>query len=175
MLGNITVHEVYPGHYLQFLHFRARPASLARKAYLSPSFVEGWAHYTEQLAIEAGWDGGRREAEIAQLHDALLRDCRLLSSIGLHTEHWSVEQATELFQRAAHFEQLPAQREAIRGTFNPEYFCYTLGKLRILQARRRFLASKFHGSLREFHDALLGSGCPPVGLIDRVLELHRAS
>ncbi|HYA10343.1 MAG TPA: DUF885 domain-containing protein [Thermoplasmata archaeon] len=172
MLRNITVHEVYPGHYLQSLHFRARPASLARKVYGSPSFVEGWAHYAEQLAIEAGLDGGRREAEVAQLHDALLRNCRLLSSIGLHTAQWPVDQATELFRTEAHFEQLPAEREAIRGTFNPEYFCYTLGKLSILSARRRFLASKFRGSLRAFHDALLSSGAPPVGLIDRVLELH---
>ena len=175
LLLNITVHEVYPGHYLQFLHFRARPASLARKVYLSPSFTEGWAHYAEQLAIEAGLDHARREAEVAQLHDALLRDCRLLSSIGLHTEGWSVEQATDLFKTEAHFEQLPASREAMRGTFNPEYFCYTLGKLSILSARRRFLASKFHGNLRAFHDALLGSGAPPVGLIDRVLELYPAT
>ena len=174
MLRNITVHEVYPGHYLQFLHFRASSASLARKVYLSPSFTEGWAHYAEQLAIEAGLDGGRREAEVAQLHDALLRDCRLLSSIGLHTARWSVDQATELFRTEAHFEEHPARREAIRGTFDPGYFCYTLGKLTILSARRRFLASKFHGNLKMFHDALLGSGAPPVGLIDRVLELHAA-
>ncbi len=175
MLRNITVHEVYPGHYLQFLHFRARPASLARKVYMSPSFTEGWAHYCEQLAIEAGLDGARREAEAAQLHDALLRDCRLLSSIGLHTEGWSVDRATELFRTEAHFEQLPAEREALRGTFNPEYFCYTLGKLTILNARHRFLGPKFHGSQRAFHDALLGWGAPPVGLIDRVLELAPAA
>jgi uncharacterized protein (DUF885 family) len=175
LMRNVTVHEVYPGHYLQFLHFRAQPASLARKVYISPSFAEGWAHYAEQLAIEAGIAAGRREAEIAQLHDALLRNCRLLASIGMHTAHWPVDQATELFRTEAHFEQLPAEREAVRGTFDPEYFCYTLGKLTILSARRRFLASKFHGSLRAFHDALLGSGSPPVGLIDRVLELHGAA
>jgi uncharacterized protein (DUF885 family) len=175
MLRNITVHEVYPGHYLQYLHFRARPASLARKVYISPSFSEGWAHYTEQLAIEAGLGAGGREAEVAQLHDALLRNCRLLASIGLHTEGWSVERATDLFRTEAHFEQLPAQREAVRGTFNPEYFCYTLGKLGILSARRRFLESKFQGNLRRFHDALLGAGSPPVGLFDRVLELQPAS
>ncbi len=170
MLRNITVHEVYPGHYLQYLHFRAKPASLARKVYSSTSFVEGWAHYTEQLAIEAGLDPDRREAEVAQLHDALLRDCRLLSSIGLHTERWPIEQAAELFQREALMEAYPATREAIRGTFNPEYFAYTLGKLGILQARRRFLAGKFRGDLRAFHDAVLGSGAPPIGLLDQILE-----
>ncbi len=170
MLRNITVHEVYPGHYLQFLHFRQRPAPLTRKVFLSPSFTEGWAHYCEQLAIEAGLDAGHREAELAQLHDALLRDCRLLSSIGLHTDGWPVERSTELFRRSAHLEQLPAEREALRGTFNPEYFCYTLGKLAILNARKRLLASKFRGSLRDFHDALLSHGAPPVGLLDRLLE-----
>jgi len=166
MLRNITVHEVYPGHYLQFLHFRHSSGTLARKVYLSPSFVEGWAHYAEQLAIEQGLGRDSHAAEIAQIHDALLRDCRLLASIGLHTQGMSVEAATQLFQREGHFERLPAEREAIRGTFNPEYFCYTLGKLAILEARRRFLATRFGGHLGAFHDALLGAGCPPVGLLE---------
>lgn len=169
MLKNITVHEVFPGHYLQFLHFRKNAGSLARKVYLSASFMEGWAHYTEQLAIEAGLDRGRADPEIAQLHDALLRDCRLLASVGLHTANWSLERATELFQREAHFERLPAEREAIRGTFNPEYFCYTLGKLAILEARSRVLGPKFAGNLRAFHDAVLAFGCPPIGLLGQLL------
>ena len=169
MLGNITVHEVYPGHYLQFLHFRGAKLSLARKAYLSPSFVEGWAHYTEQLAIEEGFGAPGRKAEVAQIHDALLRDCRLLASIGLHTRGMTVEEATQLFQTEAHIERLPAEREAIRGTFNPEYFCYTLGKLAILDARQRYLSRQFGGSLRRFHDTLLGSGCPPIGLLDSLV------
>ncbi|MGA8536051.1 MAG: DUF885 family protein, partial [Thermoplasmata archaeon] len=169
MLRNITVHEVFPGHYLQFLHFRSSRGSLARKVYLSPSFVEGWAHYTEQLAIESGLGAPRHDAEVAQIHDALLRDCRLLSSIGLHTGGWTLEKATELFQREAHFERLPAEREAIRGTFNPEYFCYTLGKLAILSARSQMLASHFGGSLKKFHDTLLGFGSPPIGLLPTLL------
>ncbi|MCI4367481.1 MAG: DUF885 domain-containing protein, partial [Thermoplasmata archaeon] len=135
MLRNITVHEVYPGHYLQFLHFRKSAGSTARRVFLSSSFAEGWAHYCEQLAIEAGLGAGSPDAEVAELHDALLRDCRLIASIGLHTQGWTLEQATRLFQEKAHFERLPAEREAIRGTFNPEYFCYTLGKLAILEAR----------------------------------------
>ncbi len=169
MLRNITVHEVYPGHYLQFLHFRESAGSLARKVYLSPSFVEGWAHYTEQLAIEQGLGSESPVAEVAQIHDALLRDCRLLASIGLHTQGMTLEAATELFQREAHFDRLPAEREAIRGTFNPEYFCYTLGKLAILSARDKLLQSRFGGRLGAFHDALLASGCPPIGLLDRLL------
>ncbi len=169
-LRNITVHEVYPGHYLQFLHVRAQPSSLTRKVYQSPSFIEGWAHYTEQLAIEAGLHAENAWAEVAQLHDALLRNCRLLSAIGLHTANWTVEQSTQLFQTEAHLDRLPAYREALRGTFDPEYFCYTLGKLAILDARRRLLATRYGGNLRAFHDALLGAGCPPVGLLDQVLD-----
>ncbi|MCI4347108.1 MAG: DUF885 domain-containing protein [Thermoplasmata archaeon] len=166
MLRNITVHEVYPGHYLQFLHHRKAAATLTRKVYLSSSFSEGWAHYAEQLAIEAGLGAGSPNAEAVQLHDALLRDCRLIASIGLHTGGMSLEEATTLFQRESHFERLPAEREAIRGTFNPEYFCYTLGKLAILDARSRYLHTRFSGSLRAFHDRLLSFGSPPVGLLD---------
>jgi uncharacterized protein (DUF885 family) len=166
LLRNITVHEVFPGHYLQFLHFHESAGSLARKVYLSPSFVEGWAHYAEQLAIEQGLRRESHSAEIAQIHDALLRDCRLLVSVGLHTQGMELAQATQLFERQAHFERLPAEREAIRGTFNPEYFCYTLGKLAILNSRGRFLQSRFAGNLRQFHDTLLGFGCPPIGLLD---------
>lgn len=169
LLRNITVHEVFPGHYLQFLHFHQSAGSLTRKVYLSPSFVEGWAHYAEQLAIEQGLGRENHSAEIAELHDALLRDCRLLASIGLHTQGMTLAEATQLFEREAHFEHLPAEREAIRGTFNPEYFCYTLGKLAILNSRSRFLANRFGGNLKAFHDTLLGFGCPPIGLLDTLL------
>jgi uncharacterized protein (DUF885 family) len=170
MLRNTTVHEVYPGHYLQFLHFRRSTGSLARKVYLSSSFTEGWAHYAEQLAVEKGLGRENILSEVAQIHDALLRDTRLLVSIGLHTGGMTLEAATQLFQTEAHLERLPAEREAIRGTFNPEYFCYTLGKLAILNARSRFLESTFGGNLRSFHDTLLGLGCPPIGLLDSLLE-----
>jgi hypothetical protein len=169
MLRNVTVHEVYPGHYLQFLHFRRSAGTLARKTYVSTSFSEGWAHYAEQLAIEQGLGGPAVEAEIAQLHDALLRDARLLASIRLHTEGWSLAQATALFREEAWCEPIVAEREALRGTFNPEYFCYTLGKLAILSARSRYLADRFDGSLRAFHDRLLSFGCPPVGLLESLL------
>jgi uncharacterized protein (DUF885 family) len=169
MLRNITVHEVYPGHYLQHLRLRASSASLTRRVYRSSSFVEGWAHYAEQLAIEASHGGPGPLAEVAQIHDALLRDCRLLSSIGLHTDGWTVEESTQLFMREAYLDRLPASREAIRGTFDPEYFCYTLGKLAILNARSKLLAATFGESLLRFHDALLDLGAPPVGLLDSLL------
>lgn len=170
MLRNVTVHEVYPGHYLQFLHFRRAAGSLSRKTFLSGAFVEGWAHYAEQLAVEQGLGAGNPEAEAAQLHDALLRDCRLIASVGLHTQGMTLADATALFEREGFCEPIVAQREAGRGTFNPDYFGYTLGKLAILETRRQHLSSRFGGSLRAFHDRLLAFGAPPVGFLDELLR-----
>ncbi|MGA8709839.1 MAG: DUF885 domain-containing protein [Thermoplasmata archaeon] len=169
MLKNTTVHEVWPGHYLQSLHFRKTSQTLARKVWFSYSFIEGWAHYCEQLALEAGFDGRSTSAQVTQLHDALLRDCRLIASIGMHTQGMSVAEAARLLRTEAHLEDVHAQREAIRGTYNPEYFCYTLGKIAILDVRARYLEKKFHGSLQAFHDELLGFGTPPIGFLDPLL------
>ena len=169
MLKNTTVHEVWPGHYLQSLHFRKTGQTLSRKVWSSYSFIEGWAHYCEQLALEAGFDRGSTAAEVTQLRDALLRDCRLIVSIGMHTQGMSVAEAARLLRTEAHLEEVHAQREAIRGTYNPEYFCYTLGKLAILDVRSKYLATKFHTSLQAFHDALLGFGTPPIGFLDSLL------
>jgi uncharacterized protein (DUF885 family) len=169
MLKNTTVHEVWPGHYLQALHFRRTEQSLARKVWTSYSFCEGWAHYCEQAALEAGFGGRSTEAEVTQLQDAMLRDGRLIVSIGMHTQGMSVAEATRFLQTEAHLEGLHAQREAIRGTHNPEYFCYTLGKLAILDVRSKYLATRFHSSIKEFHDTLLGFGNPPIGYLDSLL------
>lgn len=172
VLRNVTAHEVYPGHFLQFLHMRKSPGSLARKIVSSNAFIEGWAHYAEQVVIEQGLGAGAPEAEAAQLYDALLRDCRLISAVGLHTQGMTVAQSTELFEREGLCEPIVAQREAGRGTYDPVYFGYTLGKLSILEARRHHLQSRFGGSLRAFHDRVLSFGAPPVGFLD---ELLRAS
>jgi uncharacterized protein (DUF885 family) len=169
MLKNTTVHEVWPGHYLQSLHFRKTSQTLARQVWFSYSFIEGWAHYCEQAALESGFDNRSTSAEVTQLHDALLRDCRLIVSIGMHTQGMSIADAARLLRTEAHLEEVHAQREAIRGTYNPEYFCYTLGKLAILEARAKYLATKFHGSQREFHDTLLAFGTPPIGFLDSLL------
>ena len=169
MLKNTTVHEVWPGHYLQSLHFRRTEQTLARKVWFSYSFIEGWAHYTEQAVLEAGFDGRSTSAEVTQLHDALLRDCRLIVSIGMHTQGMSVADAARLLRTEAHLEEVHAQREAIRGTYNPEYFCYTLGKLAILDVRSKYLATKFRNSPKAFHDTLLRFGTPPIGFLDGLL------
>ncbi|HLY76351.1 MAG TPA: DUF885 domain-containing protein, partial [Thermoplasmata archaeon] len=170
VLRNVTVHEVFPGHYLQYLHLQRSVGSLARKTFLSNAFVEGWAHYAEQLTVEQGLGAGAPEAEAAELYDALLRDCRLIASVGLHTQGMSVEEATALFVREAYCEPIVAEREAGRGTYDPVYFGYTLGKLAILEARTRLLGPRFGGSLRAFHDRLLGFGAPPVGFLDELLR-----
>jgi hypothetical protein len=170
MLKNTTVHEVWPGHYLQSLHFHRTEQSLVRKVWFSYSFIEGWAHYCEQAVLEAGFDGPSTAAEVTQLHDALLRDCRLIVSIGMHTQGMSVADAARILRTEAHLEEVHAQREAIRGTYNPEYFCYTLGKLAILDVRSKYLATKFRNSPKAFHDALLGFGTPPIGFLDGLLS-----
>ena len=170
MLKNTTVHEVWPGHYLQSLHFRKTEQSLTRKVWFSYSFCEGWAHYCEQAALEAGFDGRSVEAEVTQLADALTRDCRLVASIGMHTRGMSVAEAARLFETEAFLEPFHAEREAIRGTYNPEYFCYTLGKLAILDVRSKYLGPRFGSSLRRFHDSLLAFGTPPIGLLDPLLS-----
>ncbi len=172
VLRNVTAHEVYPGHYLQFLHFRKSAGRLIRKTFLSNAFVEGWAHYAEQLVLEQGLGSGAPEAEAAQLYDALLRDCRLIVSVGLHTQGMTLPEATTVFEREGYSEPIVAQREAERGTFDPAYFGYTLGKLAILEARRKHLSTRFGGSLRAFHDRVLGFGAPPVGFLDELLQLH---
>ncbi len=169
MMKNTTVHGVWPGHYLQALHFRRTEQTLARKVWFSYSFMEGWAHYAEQVVLEAGFESSSSDAQVVQLHDALLRDCRLMVSIGLHTQGWSVAAAARLFREDAHLGEILAEREAIRGTYNPEYFCYTLGKLAILGVRSKYLGSRFGSSLRAFHDTLLGFGAPPIGFLEPLL------
>jgi hypothetical protein len=171
MLKNTTVHEVWPGHYLQALHFRKTDQTLARKVWFSYSFCEGWAHYCEQAALEAGFDDRSTDAELTQLRDALIRDARLIVSIGMHTQGMSVAEAAHLLKTEAHIEEIHAQREAIRGTYNPEYFCYTLGKLAILDVRSKYLTTRFHSSLKAFHDVLLGFGTPPIGFLDSLLAV----
>ncbi len=137
--------------------------------YLSGAFTEGWAHYTEQLMIEQGYRDESAASEVAQLTDALLRNVRLLASVGMHAKGMTVEQATALFVKEAHMEPFPAEREAMRGTFNPEYFGYTLGKLAILKARRRYLETRSGASLCSFHDLVLSLGAPPVGFLEPLI------
>ena len=160
-LRNISVHEAYPGHYVHFLHLnRVRDTIL--KSYYSYAFTEGWGHYCEEMMVEQGYGDSR--LKLAQIQDALLRNCRYISSIMMHTAGWSWEDATRFFMENAYVDRLPAEREAKRGTWDAGYLNYTLGKLMIKKLRADWLAQNKEATLREFHDALLGLGAPPLGL-----------
>ncbi len=164
-LKMISIHEAYPGHYVHFLHYR-HVASKVRKAFGSYSFMEGWAHYTEQMMLEEGYGAGDWKLKLAQIDEALIRACRYRVAIGLHTQGWTVEQATQFFMEHAHMVRSTAEKEALRGTFDPGYLNYTLGKLLVLDLKRAYqakLGSRF--ALRDFHDKLLSYGAPPIKLV----------
>jgi uncharacterized protein (DUF885 family) len=164
-LRDVSVHEAYPGHYVHFLH-AARVQSPVRKTFGSYSFVEGWAHYCEQMMVEEGYRSESPLLRFAQLSEALLRNCRYVVAIMMHTRRMTLEEGTRFFMENAFMEELPAQKEAIRGTFDPGYLNYTLGKLLLLKLREDLKAregSKF--SLKSFHDRVLALGYPPVPLV----------
>ena len=162
-LRNISVHECYPGHYVHFLH-RRLVTSTVLKSYYSYAFTEGWAHYCEEMLVDQGLGDGDPRLRIAMLQDALLRNCRYISSIRMHTQRWTWEDATRFFMENAFLDRLPAEREAKRGTWDPGYLNYTLGKLMIKKLRHDYFARNREATLREFHDTLLGLGAPPLGL-----------
>ncbi len=168
-LRNISVHEMDPGHFVHFLHSRYRVKSEVLRSHWSTAFGEGWAHYCEEMMIEAGFQGGDPRYRLAQLKDALLRDCRYVSSIRMHVFGWSWEDATRFFTENAFLDRLPAEREAKRGTFDPGYLNYTLGKLMIKKLRADWMRRHPDASLREFHDAFLALGAPPLGLAREAL------
>lgn len=163
-----SVHEAYPGHHVHFLRLREAPSRVA-KVFTSYAFVEGWAHYCEEMMLECGYGEGDPRLRIAQLVDSLTRAVRFRASLGLHTEGWSVEEAARRFVEDAALEPLPARKEAERGTFDPGYLHYTLGK-KMLQKLRRDCERRWQPfSLRAFHDRLLGLGAPPPVLARRAL------
>jgi uncharacterized protein DUF885 len=162
-LENISVHEVYPGHFVHAV-CGERQRSVVRRAFWFSGFGEGWAHYAEQLAVERGLAEGKPLLELAVVQDALLRICRFRATVGMHAEGMSLEEATQLFVDHAHLPRLPAEREALRATYDPMYLVYSYGKLEILRWREQLSASPGF-DLRRFHDRLLGSGYPPLEVV----------
>ena len=163
-LRAVSVHEAYPGHYVHYLHTRNADSMMSR-VFGAYSFWEGWAHYAEQVMVEAGYLAEPRN-ELGQLMEALLRDCRFICAIRMHTQGMTVAEATRFFMENAFMEELPARKEAMRGTFDPMYLNYTLGKLMILKLREDFLARTGDAfSLRRFHDEFLSYGAPPIPLV----------
>jgi len=170
-LEDISIHEAYPGHYVHFLHFRSAPTETSRRT-ASYAFVEGWAHYAEQMVWEAGYREGDPRFRLAQLSEALVRNCRFVCSLRMHGGDMTLPEAIDFFRHNAFYDERPARSEAERGTFDPGYLSYTLGKLEILALRDRVAAAQGSGfDLREFHDRLLGRGAPPIGLIDRLVTV----
>ena len=168
-LWAISIHEVCPGHFLHYQHLRGVESRL-RKSILfsSTAFVEGWAHYCEQMMVEEGFRKTDPRVRLGQLAEALIRLCRMVVGIRLHCEDLSVEQGVRFFRDEAFLEEASARREAERGTFDPGYILYTAGKLMVLKLRDDYKAHAGETySLRGFHDALLANGTVP-------LWLHRA-
>ena len=182
----VSVHEAYPGHYVQFLCLNASPATKLEKIFTSYAFTEGWAHYAEQMMVDEGF-GARasvppiREEQIkaakyrlAQTDEALLRICRLCVSVKMHCQGMGVEEATRFFEENCYYEPKTARQEAIRGTFDPEYLYYTLGKLAILKLREDYRKQEgVNFSLQLFHDEMLRHGAPPVRLLREVMLKER--
>ena len=133
LLGT-TIHEVYPGHFVQG-RWAERAPTRVQKAFGNYAFVEGWAHYTEQMMIDEGFGKDDPANRLAQLHGALLRNCRFAASVGIHTQGMTVEQAERRFVDDCHQSRSEAHEQAMRGTFDPGYFAYTLGKMQILALR----------------------------------------
>jgi hypothetical protein len=178
------VHEVWPGHFLQFLHSNANPSKL-ESLWVGYAYAEGWAHYCEEMMIQRGLGKGDPEQHIGQITDALLRDVRLLSSIGLHTHGMTVAQSEKMFREQAFQDPGNARQQAARGTFDPAYLNYTLGKLMIRKLRTDWIA-KHAGAAgtgtgasagtpaaddqslwHDFHDEFLSYGGPPIPLLRR--------
>jgi uncharacterized protein (DUF885 family) len=162
LLG-ITVHEAMPGHFVQLL-YKAQIPTEVRKVFSPASVVEGWAHYTEQMMVDEGLGGGDPAIRLGQLRRALQRHARWHAALALHVFGDSVEQAAKRYAEIAYFEPFPALREVQRGTFNPTYLYYALGRMQILKLREDYhRAQQARGqpfSLRDFHDRLLRLGLP---------------
>lgn len=171
MLPLIHVHEAYPGHFVQFLWAPQFPTKV-RKLLSTASNVEGWAHYTEQMVIEEGFADDNPKLRLAQLEEALLRDCRYVVGIGLHTTTMSVAQGAQRFEKECFQNPSVAYDEARRGTFDPTYLYYTAGKLMILELRKDYL-SQNGGTLKQFHDAFLAKGPLPIPLVRKLMFRER--
>jgi hypothetical protein len=165
----VSVHEVWPGHFLQFLHAHRTPSKFSQ-IFIGYAFAEGWAHYAEEMMWEAGLGSGDPEIHIGQLLNALLRDVRLISAIGLHTGRMSVAESERMFREAAFQDPGNARQQAARGTFDPAYLNYTMGKMMIRKLRQDWSSSRGgQKAWPAFHDRFLSFGGPPIPLIRAAL------
>jgi uncharacterized protein (DUF885 family) len=171
----VSIHEAYPGHYTQFLHLNASDASKIQKIFGSYAFIEGWAHYTEKMLIDAGFaqDGDSVRAakyRLAQSGEALLRLCRLYVSINTHCKGMKLEDATKFFMDNWHQGEKSSSQEALRGTYDPGYLFYSLGKLQILKLQEDYKKQEGDNyTLQKFNDAMTDNGMPPIRIMREIL------
>lgn len=164
-----TVHEVWPGHFLQDLYLNRQPSRIL-KALCSYANSEGWAHYTEEMMWDEGFRGGDPKVHIGQLLQALMRDARFIAAVGMHTRGMSVEDATKVFMEKAFLPLAGARQQAMRGTSDAFYLNYTLGKLMIMKLRddwKAKMGEKY--SLQAFHETFLGDGCLAIPAIRQAM------
>jgi len=156
----ISIHEAYPGHYTHFLNANANSTDLA-KLFMSYSYIEGWAHYAEEMMIEEGYGNKDFKIKIGQLIEALIRCSRYIVAIGIHCETMSIEEAKEFFLKNAHMTETTALQEAERGAFDPGYLNYTLGKIFLKKFKEKYFA-KYNGTktLKDFHNTIVSLGAP---------------
>jgi uncharacterized protein (DUF885 family) len=154
---------------LQYLHAHRAPSKIGQ-LFVGYGFSEGWAHYAEEMMHDAGLSAGDPEMHIGQLHDALLRNVRFVSAIGLHTQGMTVEEAKQLFREKSFTDEGNALQQAARGTFDPAYLNYTLGKLMIRKLRDDWTATRGgRAAWKQFHDEFLRYGGPPIPLIRKMM------
>jgi uncharacterized protein (DUF885 family) len=166
---NVSVHEVYPGHYIQFLYAKSFPTDV-RKVFGAATNSEGWAHYCEQMMLDEGFHAGEPKYRLAQLQDALLRNVRFIVGIKMHTQGMTVDEATKLFETQGHQPHQVAVEEAKRGAGDPLYGYYTMGKLMLLKLRDDFKAKQGAAyTLQGFHDTFIKLGPLPMPLIRRAM------
>jgi uncharacterized protein (DUF885 family) len=164
-----SVHEVWPGHFLQFLHAN-RCRSRIGQLFVGYAYAEGWAHYTEEMMWDSGLDAGSSEAHIGQIVQALKRDARYLSAIGLHTRGMTVAESEKLFLEGAFLDPGNARQQALRGTYDPAYLNYTLGKLMIGKLREDWTSTRGgRKAWKPFHDQFLSYGGPPLPMVRRLM------
>ena len=168
-ISNVSVHEVWPGHYLQFLYARDFPSDV-RKVFGAATNSEGWAHYCEQMVIDEGFHADDPRYRLAQVQDALLRDVRFIAGIRMHTRGMTIVEAEELFVKAGYQSRPGARAESKRGTSDPTYGYYTMGKLMILKLREDYRTKRgAQFTLRDFHDAFIRLGPLPLPLVRRAM------
>lgn len=174
-----AVHEVYPGHYTQFLWVPYAPSKV-RKLIGCSSNAEGWAHYSEQMMLDEGFgrtpgvdqdhDTAFLKLRLGQLQDALLRNARFIVGIQMHTGKMTFDEGVDFFVKEGYQTRSNGMRETKRGTSDPTYLYYTLGKLEILKLREDYKKKMGAGfSLDQFHNELLKQGFPPIKLLRQVM------